>query len=212
MMQQLMQPPAQSAGAAEQPAAAPVNPFLSMMQPPAATGFGAQQQGAAGTTPAMNPMLAMLQAMQTPPPAAAPTPPPLTQPTAQAMPAANPFAAMMQQMMSNPEQMQQAMQSAMQLQQLMGGAGATGAAPGGFGQMGLPTAPAAAVGGGAPAVGPLSNAVEAGQRVRYASQLSQLAAMGFTNETLCLQVLAQHNGRLDAAIDALLAAGDNSSS
>ena len=42
------------------------------------------------------------------------------------------------------------------------------------------------------------------QRARFASQLAQLSAMGFTNEAACLRALAQHEGRVDAAIDALL--------
>merc|ERR1712217_507965 len=42
-------------------------------------------------------------------------------------------------------------------------------------------------------------------RVRFASQLGQLATMGFSNEALCLQALVRTNGRIDAAVDALLA-------
>merc|ERR1719330_2152825 len=45
-------------------------------------------------------------------------------------------------------------------------------------------------------------------RVRFSQQLQQLMAMGFTNEMVCLKVLAQHNGRVDAAMDALLTMGD----
>merc|ERR1719203_2293081 len=45
-------------------------------------------------------------------------------------------------------------------------------------------------------------------RARFANQLSQLVAMGFTNETVCLRALVQHDGRVDAAIDALLSMGD----
>merc|ERR1712012_1103512 len=48
-------------------------------------------------------------------------------------------------------------------------------------------------------------------RVRFSQQLQQLIAMGFTNEIVCLRVLAQHNGRVDAAMDALLSMGDASS-
>mmetsp|Transcript_25058 Transcript_25058/g.37666 ORF Transcript_25058/g.37666 Transcript_25058/m.37666 type:complete len:119 (-) Transcript_25058:352-708(-) len=103
--------------------------------------------------------------------------------------AANPMAAMMQQMMGNPAQMQQAMNMS---QQLLGGGG-FGGPP--FQQ--LPAANAAATAGSSPEM----------LRARFQSQLSQLMAMGFSNETACLQVLAQHNGRIDAAIDALLSMG-----
>merc|ERR1719410_2474162 len=48
-------------------------------------------------------------------------------------------------------------------------------------------------------------------RVRFSQQLQQLMAMGFTNEIVCLRVLSQHNGRVDAAMDALLSTGDASS-
>ncbi|OLP77800.1 hypothetical protein AK812_SmicGene42101 [Symbiodinium microadriaticum] len=47
------------------------------------------------------------------------------------------------------------------------------------------------------------------QRARFASQLTQLSAMGFTNEAACLRALAQHEGRLDAAIDTLLSGDGN---
>lgn len=49
-----------------------------------------------------------------------------------------------------------------------------------------------------------TEASEEVNRVRFAAQLAQLATMGFSNETLCLQALARTNGRVDAAIDALL--------
>merc|ERR1712194_67322 len=45
---------------------------------------------------------------------------------------------------------------------------------------------------------------EEASRARFASQLTQLAAMGFTNEELCLQALSQNHGRVDQAIDALI--------
>lgn len=48
---------------------------------------------------------------------------------------------------------------------------------------------------------------EAVLRARFASQLMQLAGMGFTDESTCLRALAQHNGRLDSAIDVLLSGG-----
>eukprot|EP00439_Symbiodinium_sp_Y106_P035823 s411_g4.t1 len=47
------------------------------------------------------------------------------------------------------------------------------------------------------------------QRARFASQLTQLSAMGFTNEAACLRALAQHEGRVDAAIDTLLSGDGN---
>merc|ERR1711902_260287 len=47
-------------------------------------------------------------------------------------------------------------------------------------------------------------------RMRFSQQLQQLVAMGFTNETVCLRVLAQHDGRVDSAMDALLTMGDAS--
>lgn len=45
---------------------------------------------------------------------------------------------------------------------------------------------------------------ESVQKVRFASQLMQLANMGFCDEGMCLRALAQHNGRLDSTIDMLL--------
>merc|ERR1719446_993881 len=45
---------------------------------------------------------------------------------------------------------------------------------------------------------------EAVLRMRFASQLVQLANMGFTDESVCLRALAQHNGRVDSVIDVLL--------
>merc|ERR1712070_544915 len=41
-------------------------------------------------------------------------------------------------------------------------------------------------------------------KMRFASQLVQLANMGFSDESMCLRALAQNNGRLDSAIDVLL--------
>merc|ERR1719313_2699748 len=110
---------------------------------------------------------------------------------------------MMQQMMSDPQVMQhvqqmmsdpQAMQRAMQMmsgqhQGMQGGMpleGASDAAP-------------------TPAAGPMDDMM---LRARFAHLLPQLTAMGFTNEALCLRVLQQQNGRLDAAIDVLLTSGD----
>jgi hypothetical protein len=90
----------------------------------------------------------------------------------------NPFAAMMQQMMANPSMMQPNM--AFQ--------------PG----MNAGTSPT-------PAAAPMTEQM---QRIRFASQLTQLTVMGFTNEAACLNALAQHNGRVDAAIDTLLSSGN----
>lgn len=140
--------------------------------------------------------------------------------------------AMMQQLMSNPAQMQQMMAAAQQIRQMTGAGAAGGLA--GMPALGLgmpfptatpslptsaPVADAAAAGEaaavaspqpGEPAAAPgtqvANNPLAAAlQRTRFASQLQQLVAMGFTNESVCLQALAQHNGRLDAAIDTLLA-------
>merc|ERR1712066_835536 len=103
-------------------------------------------------------------------------------------PAPNPMAAMMQQMMSDPARMQQSMAMA---QQLFGGSASS-------------TPAAASPITTTPASNPMAEAMLSAQRVRFASQLAQLVAMGFTNEAVCLRALAQHNGRVDAAIDALL--------
>merc|ERR1712048_817924 len=101
-------------------------------------------------------------------------------------PAPNPMAAMMQQMMSDPARMQQSMAMS---QQLFGGS--------------APPTPAAALPITAPpASNPMAEAMLSAQRARFAGQLAQLVAMGFTNEAVCLRALAQHNGRVDAAIDA----------
>merc|ERR1719247_4044773 len=127
------------------------------------------------------------------------------------------------QMMSNPQAMQhvqqmmgdpQAMQRAMQMmsgqhQGMPGGMPlgyGLGAQPGQFGSPGLGM-PAEGAGGAAPtpAAGPMDDMM---LRARFAHLLPQLTAMGFTNEALCLRVLQQQNGRLDAAIDVLLTSGD----
>lgn len=152
--------------------------------------------------------------------------------------AANPMAAMMQQMMANPtamaqmqqmmanpgqiQQMQQMLALQMQMRQAMAGGG-TGAVPGmgmlpGFGfpaavPSSIPTAgtsPATPLvqGLGQQANNPFAATMFSAQRARFASQLQQLAGMGFTNERVCLQALAQHDGRIDAAIDTLLATPD----
>jgi len=100
---------------------------------------------------------------------------------------AGPPMNMMQQMMSNPALMSMMMNPAMN--PFAGGAGGYAA--------GAPLAPGAA-----------AQTPEL-QRARFASQLTQLSAMGFTNEAACLRALAQHEGRVDAAIDTLLSDGNN---
>jgi len=114
---------------------------------------------------------------------------------------ANPMAAMMQQMVNNPAMMQQSMLMA---QQMFGGTAA--------GEQNLFGAPAfapqaAQPAGEAPDVAAAA-APDALLRVRFASHLAQLSAMGFCNEAACLRALQQHQGRVDAAIDTLLASGD----
>jgi ubiquilin len=151
-------------------------------------------------------MMAMLQQMMggqgasTAPPATfgatAPTQAGATSPV-------NPLASMMQQMMQDPAQMQQMMQTSMQFRSLMGGMAGLGApGPGGFGAAPTTGTPSTAV------PNPMTDAAnpfaQAAQRARFASQLTQLQTMGFTDEATCLRVLAEHNGRIDAAIDALL--------
>lgn len=145
--------------------------------------------GAEGTTNAAaspasaNPMASMMQQL-------------MGNPAQMQLAAPNPMAASMQQMMSNPDQMQQIMQMS---QQLFGGVGFAGGMP-------TPGIHAPDANGTADALQPMMlNA----QRARFSSQLSQLMAMGFTNETVCLRVLAQHNGRVDAALDTLLSMGDS---
>lgn len=76
----------------------------------------------------------------------------------------------------------------------IGGAGGTTTSP----QTLQPMGPAA----GNAAANPLN-------RVRFASQLAQLSSMGFNNEAACLRALARHEGRVDAAIDSLLAGEDD---
>mmetsp|Transcript_114649 Transcript_114649/g.297133 ORF Transcript_114649/g.297133 Transcript_114649/m.297133 type:complete len:105 (-) Transcript_114649:222-536(-) len=104
---------------------------------------------------------------------------------------------MMQQMMSDPARMQQSMAMA---QQMFGGGMGNGMMGGNPLQQAMPGANNAAT----------DDALLPMQRARYAGQLSQLTTMGFTNEAMCLRALVQHDGRVDAAIDALLANGDSS--
>lgn len=215
-------PLAPSSGQQEINAQPAPNPMQQMMQQmmsnPAMSPFG-QQPSAAQPPP--NPMQQMMQQMSNPA-----TPPFGQQPNA-AQPGANPMQQMMQQMMSNPAMMQQVMSMRQQMMQqqphvegqgnvgqptgglnpapFSGGAGAGaggfGASPGGnpFQQMMQQMNAGAAQGTGD--VAPVPESV---QRMRFASQLMQLANMGFTDESMCLRALAQHNGRLDSAIDVLL--------
>merc|ERR1712232_812029 len=88
--------------------------------------------------------------------------------------------------------------------------------PGGYGNFGAPAQfPAVANTGTdnaaqAPtAAAPGTNALPDMARVRFASQLAQLSAMGFCNEAAALRALQQHQGRVDAAIDTLLSEGSS---
>merc|ERR1719163_2080827 len=109
----------------------------------------------------------------------------------------------MQQMMQNPQAMQQMMQFA---GAMGGGMGGQNAAANPFAaqmaqQMGaaLPPAPAAAGAETEPAApGPMD-------RMRFAMQLQQLAAMGFADEEVCLAALARAQGNVDRALDILFA-------
>merc|ERR1712217_514624 len=116
----------------------------------------------------------------------------------------------MEQLSNNPAMMQQSMQMA----QTMFGNQAGGAAgfPGLFGTPAMsPSVPNPAAGAQGPntSVAPSAEA-DALARVRFAAQLAQLTAMGFCNEAACLRALQQHMGRVDAAIDTLLATGEGS--
>jgi ubiquilin len=193
--------------------------------------FGAQPQNQAGQT---NPMAAMMQQMMSNPAMmqqsmqmasqmyggqqgaqglgapAMPAVQPPAQPPAQPQPNADPFAQMMQQMMSNPAMMQQSMQMAQAMNGNQGNAGGYGGFPGMFGMPPVaPTAPTAnpVAGFGAQAPGAAAPVNDAFARAQFASQLAQLSAMGFCNEAASLRALQQHQGRVDAAIDALLSEG-----
>jgi len=231
-------PPAAAAtpAAAAMPAAAPApamaNPFMPAANPQPFGGAGA---GAGMGQP--NPMMQMMMQNMMQPPAATATPAANTQqqlPTQEAaagQPPVNPMMGMMQQMQQNPQMMQmmqqmmqnpQMMQNMMQMrmgQQNMGGGapgafpgampGTPGAFPGAMPGMTAASTPADAATPAAVPAGPMSDMMVSAQRARFASQLSQLAAMGFTDEALCIRVLTEHNGRVDSAMDALLSSGDN---
>merc|ERR1740121_3176490 len=148
-------------------------------------------------------------------------------PTPAVPPAANPFAAMMQQMMGNPAQMQQgagtnpaaaaqpgnpmaANPFAAMMQQMQQGGANPAAAPQANPMAANPFAAMMQQAQGQQDGADLENNPMRQQvlRVRFSQQLQQLMAMGFSNEIVCLRVLAQHNGRVDAAMDALLSMGD----
>merc|ERR1712176_1638918 len=95
-------------------------------------------------------------------------------------------------------------------QQMFGNQAGNGMAfPGIFGTPALPAAsPATDTDVEPSSTGAQLPAVDALARVRFAAQLAQLAAMGFSNEAACLAALQQHQGRVDAAIDALLVSGN----
>lgn len=189
------------------PAPAPTpGPAVGSRPAPAAAGVGAV---APTTTPVATPGTVPL-AWPTPTPGISPGFPGFQQPGAMQ---GNPMANMMQQMTSNPammQMMQQMMSNPAMMQNMLGGGGlgaqnpTAGVPPAttGFPPMGggLPM-PAAT---GMPTPAAANPAFAQMQRVRYASQLSQLANMGFTDEARCLEALQQHGGRIDAAIDTLL--------
>jgi ubiquilin len=184
------------------PAAAAPAPAAALPSPPAG-------QVAGNSQPPPNPMQQMMQQMMSNP--AMMQPPPMANAPPQGT-AQNPMQQMMQQMMSNPAAMQQAMAMMNpQSQAQTGGANAGGFNAGGFGGPGFggPNFQTmlqqmnAAQGAGQQGAG-AAEVPEAVLRMRFASQLVQLANMGFTDESVCLRALAQHNGRLDSVIDVLL--------
>lgn len=171
-----------------------------------------------------NPMAAMMQQMMSNPAmmqqsmqmaqnmggqqGAGSVPPASVPPAPLAGGSADPMAAMMQQMMSNPALMQQSMQMAQNMfgNQGMGAGfpGMMGAPPAGAGFPGMMGALPA---GGAQAPSATPPSVDSFTRIQFAAQLAQLSAMGFSNEAAALRALQQHQGRVDAAIDMLLAEG-----
>jgi ubiquilin len=196
--------PVPMANAPPQGTAAP-NPMQQMMQqmmsnPAMMPMANSPPQGTAAT----NPMQQMMQQMMSNPAMM-----PMANAPPQGTAAPNPMQQMMQQMMSNPAAMQQAMAMTQQLMNPQSQAQTEGAnATGGFNAGGL----------GGPNLQTMLQQMNAGQqgagagavpesvlRVRFASQLVQLANMGFSDESMCLRALAQYNGRLDSVIDVLLA-------
>lgn len=174
--------------AATMPAAAPAsmapNPMQQMVQ---------QMMG----NPAM-----MQPMMGNPAMPQVPNAPPSSPFVQQGTAAPNPMQQMMQQMMSNPAMMQQAMAMTQQIMnpqsQAQGGGFNAGALGGPNLQTMMQQMNSGQQGAGDAAV------PESVLKARFASQLVQLANMGFVDESMCLRALAQHNGRLDSAIDVLL--------
>merc|ERR1719214_336293 len=107
-------------------------------------------------------------------------------------------------MMQNPQAMQQMMQFAGAMGGGGGGMGGQNANP--FAaqmaqQMGAALPPPAA--GGTETTEPAAPGPM--DRMRFAMQLQQLAAMGFADEEVCLAALAQAQGNVDRALDILFA-------
>jgi len=170
--------------------------------------------GPPASTPAPAPTATMpaTPTWSAPPPASAATAvPPLASAFGQQGAQPDPMQQMMQQMMSNPAMMQHAMGMTQQMMQPQANAQGNAAPFSGFG--------GGAGGFGSPGANPFQMMMqqqmntgaaqsppvsESVQRVQFASQLMQLANMGFTDESMCLRALTQHNGRLDSAIDVLL--------
>jgi len=222
MMQQMFANPAvapTAPAATVQPQAPQANPMVAMMQQMMSDPAHMQQMMALSHQMMTSQAPATTTAQATGPfaPAALGGLQPNLQPGVQQAPAFNPMAATMQQMVQNPAQMQSMMALS---QQLMGGSGALPSvapttpvpAPETPAVTGAPLAAAVPVPApGAAAPDTASAAILAQQRVRFASQLSQLVAMGFTNPAACLRALAQHGGRVDAAIDTLLSSSPDAS-
>merc|ERR1719152_808188 len=107
------------------------------------------------------------------------------------------------------------MQQSMQMAQQMFGGGQAGLGAGFPGALGAPAFPAFSAHVAPPTLEPQAEAGQAPAmpdalaRATFAAQLAQLSAMGFCNEAACLRALQQHQGRVDAAIDALLSSGDS---
>mmetsp|Transcript_33587 Transcript_33587/g.61192 ORF Transcript_33587/g.61192 Transcript_33587/m.61192 type:complete len:510 (+) Transcript_33587:87-1616(+) len=221
LLASMLSPTGQSAAPTTSPGANPMATMMQqMMSNPAMMqqsmamaqqmfGQGRSAQGAdapvAQAAPPMNPFAAMLGGQTTATPQAD----------------TNPMANMMQQMMNNPAMMQQSMAMAQQMFGQGAGAPAAATTPASnpmatmmqqmmsspalmqsFGGAGLTEVTEAS---SSPAALP---AAANFQRAQFATQLAQLSAMGFVNEEACLRVLAQHQGRVDAAIDALLSSGE----
>jgi glutamine synthetase adenylyltransferase len=119
----------------------------------------------------------------------------------------------MQQMMQNPQAMQAMMQMGAAMQGGQGGyanspfgAPGVGGAPSPFAQMAQQMAaaapPAGAGDGGNAAANPIPGPMD---RMRFAMQLQQLAAMGFADEEKCLRALSQCQGNVERALDVLFA-------